>query len=180
MPDAVAPRSVLQDRPSASDLGVGVIDPQERIDVLLAHLGPRGPRLRGSKPASPPASCCLRHAVKCDVYKPSRRSIDAISPGRVALAASRKIRNLYEAVNFRRFARSASSGSGRDPSPAATRAPSISFRSPTASSTKRSAPGVPSISTACMGSNIATAPFSPSRLSNPTERSVSPHLGREG
>jgi hypothetical protein len=41
MPDAVAPRSVLQDRPSASDLGVGVIDPQERIDVLLAHLGTR-------------------------------------------------------------------------------------------------------------------------------------------
>jgi hypothetical protein len=75
--------------------------------------------LRGSKPASAPASCCLRHAVKCDVYKPSRRSIDAISPGRVALAASRKIRNLYPAVNSRRFAHSASSGSGRDPSPAA-------------------------------------------------------------
>ncbi len=41
MPRAVAPRSVLEDRPSASDLGVGFIDPQERIDVLLAHLGTR-------------------------------------------------------------------------------------------------------------------------------------------
>jgi magnesium-transporting ATPase (P-type) len=41
MPDAVAPRSVRQDRASASDLGVGVIDPQERIEVLLAHLGTR-------------------------------------------------------------------------------------------------------------------------------------------
>src|SRR5450759_928611 len=41
MPDAVAPRLVLQDRASASDLGIGVVDPQERIDVLLAHLGTR-------------------------------------------------------------------------------------------------------------------------------------------
>jgi len=41
MPQAVAPRSVRQEQASASDLGVGVIDPQERIDVLLAHLGTR-------------------------------------------------------------------------------------------------------------------------------------------
>ena len=41
MRHAVAPVSVRQDRPSASDVGVGVIDPQERIDVLLAHLGTR-------------------------------------------------------------------------------------------------------------------------------------------
>jgi len=41
MAHALAPRSVRQDRASASDLGVGVVDPQERIDVLLAHLGTR-------------------------------------------------------------------------------------------------------------------------------------------
>ena len=41
MPHAVAPRSVRQDRATASDRGVGVIDPQERIDVLLAHLRTR-------------------------------------------------------------------------------------------------------------------------------------------
>ena len=41
MPHAVAPRSVRRDVASTSDLGVGVIDPQERIDVLLAHLGTR-------------------------------------------------------------------------------------------------------------------------------------------
>jgi hypothetical protein len=41
MPHAVGSGSVRQDPASASDLGVGVIDPQERIDVLLAHLGTR-------------------------------------------------------------------------------------------------------------------------------------------
>jgi calcium-translocating P-type ATPase len=41
MPHAVGSGSVRQDPASASDLGVGVVDPQERIDVLLAHLGTR-------------------------------------------------------------------------------------------------------------------------------------------
>ena len=90
-------------------------------------LGARGPRLRGANPSSAPASCCLRHAAKCDEYNPSRRNNTAISPGRVTPAASRKTRSLYSAVNRRRRGRSASSGSGLDPLP--TRRARRAFRS---------------------------------------------------
>jgi magnesium-transporting ATPase (P-type) len=41
MPHTVGPRSALRDHASASDLSVGGVDLQERIDVLLAHLGAR-------------------------------------------------------------------------------------------------------------------------------------------
>ena len=39
MPHALAPTSDRQNLPRSSGLGVGVVDPQERIDVLPAHLG---------------------------------------------------------------------------------------------------------------------------------------------
>ena len=41
MPHRDSPGSVLQDPASAANPHAGVIDPQERIDVLLAHLGTR-------------------------------------------------------------------------------------------------------------------------------------------
>ena len=72
--------------------------------------GPRGPRLRGARPSSAPASRCFRHAVKCEVQRPSRRSIAPISPLRVHASAPRRTPSLYSAVKRRRRGR-ATSGS---------------------------------------------------------------------
>jgi calcium-translocating P-type ATPase len=51
MPHTVALRSARQDVASGSDLGVGVIDPQERIDMLLGHLGTRASGLSSREAA---------------------------------------------------------------------------------------------------------------------------------
>ena len=65
---------------------------------------------RAGRPACARAACVERlqrarrraacaTSVRCDVYRPSRRSNAPISPGRVHASASRTIRSLYSAVN---------------------------------------------------------------------------------
>ena len=50
----------------------------------------------------PLRSSCLLHAVRCEEYKPSRRSIAPSSPTFVQAAAALRILRLYSAVNRRR------------------------------------------------------------------------------
>src|SRR6185312_3925628 len=63
-----------------------------------------GPRFFGVKPAISPRSACSRHFIRCDEYRPSRRSNAPSSPRCVQAAASRRIRRFSSAVNFRLFA----------------------------------------------------------------------------
>src|SRR4051812_28663377 len=81
---------------------------------------------------SAPSLRCLRQYVRCDVYKPSRRSSSPTSPGRVHASARSRISSLYFAVNVRRLACSTSSGSATPSRPG--RAAARSPRSPTARS----------------------------------------------
>ena len=52
------------------------------------------------RPASP--SRCCRQVVRCDEYRPSRRSSAPTAPGLAHASASRRMRSLYSAVNRRR------------------------------------------------------------------------------
>ena len=61
-----------------------------------------GPRCFPFSPANSPFSRCLRHVLKFDQYKPSRRKSAPISPGRLQRSASRNTFALYSPVNRRR------------------------------------------------------------------------------
>ena len=54
----------------------------------------------------------LRHVVRCDEYKPSRRRSRPTSPNSVQRSASSTIRSLYDGANRRRSGLSTTSGSG--------------------------------------------------------------------
>src|SRR5450755_4958537 len=96
---------------------------------------------------SAPSRRCLRQYVKCDVYSPSRRSSSPTSPGAEHASALARISSLYFAVNDRRLACSASSGSG---TPArAARPPAPNPSSPTSRWSSRPA----------AASSAALAPF---------------------
>ena len=71
-----------------------------------------GPRRLGVSPASVPSSRCCRHVLRCDEYRPSRRSRAPSWPGSVQRSASRRMRSLYSAVNRRRTGFSGTAGSG--------------------------------------------------------------------
>ena len=68
------------------------------------------PRLFDSA-LSDPLRTALRHVVRCDEYKPSRRSSCPTSPGSVHRPASSTIRSLHYGANRRRSGRSTTSGS---------------------------------------------------------------------
>ena len=88
------------------------------LKLLLART-----RLRlglGAAPLRRQASPAMRRLLlgqfaRCDEYKPSRRSIAPRDPDFVQRSASRRIEALYFAVNRRRVARDATSGSGALP-----------------------------------------------------------------
>ena len=62
-----------------------------------------GPRFFGVSAVSSPCSAALRHAVRCEEYRPSLRSSAPTSPGCVQVAASLTMRSRYSAVKRRRF-----------------------------------------------------------------------------
>ena len=70
------------------------------------------PRFLGVSAARLPCSRCRRQVVRCDEYNPSRRSSAPNSPVPAQASACRRTPSLYSAVNRRRAARSATSGSG--------------------------------------------------------------------
>ena len=70
------------------------------------------PRWFGVKPCSEPLRRALRHADRCEGYRPSRRSSRPTSPGRVQRSASSTIRSRYSAVSWRRVGLATTSGSG--------------------------------------------------------------------
>ena len=59
-----------------------------------------------------PVSRSRRHSTRWDEYNPSRRNSAPIAPGSVARSASSTMPSLYSAVNLRRWALAATSGSG--------------------------------------------------------------------
>ena len=69
------------------------------------------PRLFDSA-LSDPLRTALRHVVRCDEYKPSRRRSRPTSPGSVHRSASSTTRSLYDGLNRRRVGLSATSASG--------------------------------------------------------------------
>ena len=73
-----------------------------------------GPRFFAA-PANSPRSRAARHAVRCEEYRPSRRSRAPTAPGVLQPSASRTIFRLYSTVNRRRlaFATTSTSGSTR-------------------------------------------------------------------
>ena len=74
--------------------------------------GPAGrPRFLGLRAARLPCPRCRRHVVRCEEYNPSRRSSAPRSPALAQASAWRRTCSLYSAVNRRRAARSATSGS---------------------------------------------------------------------
>jgi hypothetical protein len=77
-----------------------------------------GPRFFGARPCVPCSSSCLRHATRCDEYRPSRRRI---APGALQASASLTIRALYSAVKRRRWARWRPRGPARPTGPGALR-----------------------------------------------------------
>src|SRR5712692_8575464 len=81
--------------------------------VLAAESGfVLGPRAFGARPASVPRARCRRQEVRCEEYRPSRRSNAPIWPGRWQASASLKMSALYSAVNWRRWALGRTSRSG--------------------------------------------------------------------
>ena len=70
------------------------------------------PRFFGLRPCSEPLRRALRHAVRCELYRPSRRSSRPTSPGPVQRSASSRIRSRYSALNWRRVGLATTSGSG--------------------------------------------------------------------
>ena len=92
-----------------------------------------GPRFIGLGPASSPRSRAARQVVRCEEYKPSRRSSAPTAPGVLHPSASRTIFRLYSTANRRRVAFAATSISG--PCRACSRA-LISLRSLLALDTK--------------------------------------------
>src|SRR3990172_7340880 len=62
-----------------------------------------GPRFFAA-PANSPRSRAARHAVRCEEYRPSRRSNAPTAPGVLQPSASRTIFRLYSTVNRRRLA----------------------------------------------------------------------------
>ena len=69
------------------------------------------PRLFDSA-LSDPLRTALRHVVRCDEYKPSRRRSRPTSPGSVHRSASSTTRSLYDGLNRRRVGLSTTSASG--------------------------------------------------------------------
>ena len=69
------------------------------------------PRLFDSA-LSHPLRTALRHVVRCDEYKPSRRRSRPTSPGSVHRSASSTTRSLYDGLNRRRVGLSTTSASG--------------------------------------------------------------------
>src|SRR5690606_27900279 len=65
---------------------------------------PLRPRFFAASASSSPRARCLRHALRCDAYSPSRRSSSPMPPVWAKASASRRTRSLYCAVNRRRFA----------------------------------------------------------------------------
>ena len=59
-----------------------------------------------------PLRTALRHVVRCDEYKPSRRRSRPTSPGSVHRSASSTTRSLYDGLNRRRVGLSTTSASG--------------------------------------------------------------------
>ena len=62
--------------------------------------------------AEDPLRTALRHVVRCDEYKPSRRRSRPTSPGSVHRSASSTTRSLYDGLNRRRVGLSTTSASG--------------------------------------------------------------------
>src|SRR5580700_8204648 len=71
-----------------------------------------GPRFFGVRPAISPRSACSRHFIKCDEYRPSRRSNAPSSPRCVQAAAACRTRLFSSALNLRLFAFAVTSVAG--------------------------------------------------------------------
>ena len=75
--------------------------------------GPWGPGPRFfAAPTNSPRSRAARHAVRCEEYRPSRRSNAPLAPGVLQPSASRTTFRLYSTVNRRRLAFATTSTSG--------------------------------------------------------------------
>jgi hypothetical protein len=61
---------------------------------------------------SDPSRTALRHVVRLDEYRPSRRRMRPTSPSSVHRSTSSRIRSLYDGLNRRRLGFSMTSGSG--------------------------------------------------------------------
>ena len=82
----------------------------EWVDGFVG-IGSFRPRLFDSA-LSGPLRTALRHVVRCDEYKPSRRRSRPTSPGSVHRSASSTTRSLYDGLNRRRVGLSTTSASG--------------------------------------------------------------------